>query len=127
MIKLKATAGTYAANATIPLVEIFNTNREFELNNGVIIKSPGLVELVGNININPTTAGAITISVLVDDDVVSTSKAVTAGNSDVVSISLYDLYRVIPNFENTYATITIKTSVASTVSDGGIISLKYIR
>lgn len=128
MIKLKPTNGTYTANSTISLTQEFNSNIEFELNNNAVqVKSPGFVELIGKININPTTAGAITISVLVDDEVVSTSKAVTAGNSDVVSITVYDLFRVIANNTNTFAKISLQVSAASTISDGGYLSLKYIR
>lgn len=128
MIKLHATNGTYTANSTIQLTQDFNTNVDFNLvNNQIEVKSLGLIELIGNININPTTAGAVTISVLVDGNVVSTSKAVTAGNSDVVSISLYDTFRVIPNTTNTFGKISLQVSAASTISTGGYITLKYIR
>lgn len=128
MIKLKPETGTYVANATIPLTQIFNTNAKFAINNnGVDVKSSGFVELIGEINLTATVAGPLTINVLVDGNVVSTSNAVASAIGDVVTIPVYDLFRVIPtNILNSYANVSLQLVTPATVSSG-IVTLKYIK
>lgn len=128
MIKLKPENGTYVANAIIPLTQVFNTNSKLVLsNNEINVRELGFVELIGDINITTTVVGPLTINVLVDGNTVATSSAVAAAVGDIITIPIYDLFRVIPtNILNGYANISLQLVTPATIS-GGIITAKYIR
>lgn len=128
MIKLKPEAGTYVANAIIPLNQVFNTNSNFASNNnGVDVKKAGFVELIGGINLTATVAGPLTINILADGNVVATSNEVAAAIGDVITVPIYDLFRVLPiNILNGYANVSLQLVTPATVSSG-IVTLKYIR
>lgn len=128
MIKLSVVNTTLNAGQTIPLTTDNISDIRFSLNNNIVyIKSPGKVELIGNINATATAAGAISINVVENGNVVATYSTVAAAVGDVITIPVYDLFRVLPaplltNYANLSLTVTNNVTVSS-----GEVTLKYIR
>ena len=127
MLKLKPVNSTYAQNDTIQLTPVFNTNNDFVLEDNIVsIKKAGYVEMDGYVTIVPTTAGAISVNILVNGNDFATITDY-CGTADPITIPLYDLFRVIPaNLINGYAKVQLQAGTASTIS-GGVVTFKYIR
>ena len=128
MIKLTPTAGTYTANATIPLTQVFNTNNKLALSsNAISIREAGFVEVEGNINVTSTATGVIQVNLIANGSTVATTGVVSSAIGDELTIPVYDLFRVIPqSLLSGFATISLQIADACTIS-GGVITAKYIR
>lgn len=127
MIKLNATAGKVTAGSVIPFTQDFNTNNKYSFsNNSISVQRTGFTEIIGAINVESTAVGNYGINILNNGNVVATYYADSAAIGDVITIPLYELFRVIPtNILNGYAKISFSAVNDLTIT-GGIVTGKYI-